>query len=1259
MADKYTPQVEFLVTDKGISSTTKKLGSLSAAMAGLQKQSGNVSAAMAGITPALAKQAANADRLAASTDRVSNATHKASLRTRNYALHIANTTIQSALVNKAFLALTDSMAKAVQQTDLIGNFPSVMGAMGIATDQSSEAMNKLRGYVQGVGGDLTAATSSVSRFAQINKDVKASVAMYAGVNNAIIAGGANAETAAASLEQLVQGYSRGRFEGEEFRSMQTSMNLALNETARALNLPNSQALQAALTEGEVSMNQFMAKLAEVSTGTGPVAQAAMAQMNGIGFAMTMLRNTITNSLTAIYQAVGRQNIAATFGFITQVIQVLASWVVTLINLLMTLFNFISGLFGGPQLKKVEGDTAKVAGNLGNAANNAGDVGKGLDGAGKSAKKLNKQLASFDKMNVLNEKEPAAGGGGGGGGAGGGAGGANMGELGNLDDIFNGLEGKLQKAGLAAKIFAGVLAGLAGLKFAQGIINQIDGIAQSYDKARRGLDRFKAALVGGMDESGEKVDGFAQKLARVPLIIGNGFKGIGKFLKTPLGALLTFITLTTTLYNTNKEFKKGFDAVWLPAIETLKEAGKIILGGVVWGLEKIVEGLIAIGLPLDWLLPKIKELAEMDMETLGQAFSGVALIIGGVLGVKLAWAITQFIILGTTAVVSAFRSGAAWVVETAKMLANIVAFVAQGILQFVRLGVAATAPAVKTAIAWAIQMAKVIAQFVATAVSAGVQSAITAGLWVAAALRPAVAWTIQMAKVIAQFVATAVSAGVQSAIVAGLWIGSAARSATAWVIQTGKVIAQFVVVAVSAGVQTGIIAGLWIGAAVRAGAAWVGQMARVAASMAVTAGQFLLHIARMAAGLAVQAVSMAASWMIAMGPIGWIIAAVAGLAILIIANWDTVKQWLATFWEWIQIAASWAWDGIKAVFSNVGGWFKNKFKEGWDNITNTFNNMGGWFGDRWTAVKGKLTEADTWLGNRFKQGWNNVKTAWNDAPTWFGTSWGEIKGKFSPAGDWFKDKFQGAWNNVKNAWKGAPGFFSTAWGEIKKVFSDPAGYFRGKFQSAWNAMTNIWGKVKGYFNNRWNDIKSSLSSDKAKTLGRNIVEGLWNGINNMVGWVKGKIQNFGSNVLQGLKDFFKIKSPSRVMRDEVGKMLGLGLADGLTDSTREAVSAAEDTANSVVNAFSGMYDSMGKLESDFNINGSVNTVIGSVDKIDTNDYTPHDSTVDWANKLINGSGSNDSRPIQVVVQIGEDQVADKIVDLINDKTQMSGRSVIRV
>ena len=66
------------------------------------------------------------------------------------------------------------------------------------------------------------------------------------------------------------------------------------------------------------------------------------------------------------------------------------------------------------------------------------------------------------------------------------------------------------------------------------------------------------------------------------------------------------------------------------------------------------------------------------------------------------------------------------------------------------------------------------------------------------------------------------------------------------------------------------------------------------------------------------------------------------------------------------------------------------------------------------------------------------------------------------------------------------------------------------------------------------------------VGVNLVKGLWNGISGSYDWIKSKIKGWVGNVMSFIKKLFGIKSPSRLMRDEVGKYLAQGLGVGFDD-----------------------------------------------------------------------------------------------------------------
>lgn len=78
------------------------------------------------------------------------------------------------------------------------------------------------------------------------------------------------------------------------------------------------------------------------------------------------------------------------------------------------------------------------------------------------------------------------------------------------------------------------------------------------------------------------------------------------------------------------------------------------------------------------------------------------------------------------------------------------------------------------------------------------------------------------------------------------------------------------------------------------------------------------------------------------------------------------------------------------------------------------------------------------------------------------------------------------------------------------------------------------------------------------VGKNLVQGLWNGINNAKDWVLDKIKGFGKSVLNGIKSFFGIHSPSTVFRDDIGKNLALGLGEGFSDEMNTVNKEIQDS-----------------------------------------------------------------------------------------------------
>lgn len=77
------------------------------------------------------------------------------------------------------------------------------------------------------------------------------------------------------------------------------------------------------------------------------------------------------------------------------------------------------------------------------------------------------------------------------------------------------------------------------------------------------------------------------------------------------------------------------------------------------------------------------------------------------------------------------------------------------------------------------------------------------------------------------------------------------------------------------------------------------------------------------------------------------------------------------------------------------------------------------------------------------------------------------------------------------------------------------------------------------------------------VGKNIIQGIVNGIKALGSQIKEVLLGLASSAFEGVKDFFGIHSPSRKMRDEIGKYIPEGMALGIKDHADDVIKAMDD------------------------------------------------------------------------------------------------------
>jgi tape measure domain-containing protein len=343
---------------------------------------------------------------------------------------IAAGNIIAKALTAAFRAIANSMSEAVSRLDTLNNFPKVMSNLGIGAEESQKAIDYLAEKLQGLPTTIDSAALAVQRFTSANGNIGASTQMFLALNNAILAGGASMEIQSSALEQISQAYAKNKPDMMEWRTMMMAMPAQLKQIANAMGYATSNDLGEALRSGAVSMNEFMTTIAKLNregyAGFANFEEQARNATGGVQTSIINMKTALVRGLQQIMDAIGQSNIAGFFNVVAGAIGTAANYVAAFIRLVLTAINALRALFGqsaisfGKTSSSASGAASAVSG-IGSAADDATDA---IGGTGAAAKKLQKQLAGFDEMNVLKEPEPSSGGGGGGGGSTG-AGGADL------------------------------------------------------------------------------------------------------------------------------------------------------------------------------------------------------------------------------------------------------------------------------------------------------------------------------------------------------------------------------------------------------------------------------------------------------------------------------------------------------------------------------------------------------------------------------------------------------------------------------------------------------------------------------------------------------------------------------------------------------------------------------------------------------------------------------------------------------------------
>ena len=326
--------------------------------------------------------------------------------------------------------------------------------------------------------------------------------------------------------------------------------------------------------------------------------------------------------------------------------------------------------------------------------------------------------------------------------------------------------------------------------------------------------------------------------------------------------------------------------------------------------------------------------------------------------------------------------------------------------------------------------------------------------------------------------------------------------------------------------------------------------------------------------------------------------------------------------WVALLIMKAYEVGSKFIGAVIEWFSQLPGKIWAFITDTYTKITTWASNMWTKAKELGTKFITTMVDWFKQLpgkiWTFVTDTYNKITTWASNMWTKAKevgtNFLNSIVSFFKQLPGKIWTFISNTYTKITTWASNMWTKAKEVgskfISSVVSFFSQLPGKIWTWLTSTISKVstfvrdmgskaleagKLFMTKLVNEVKKVPA--KMKSIGKDIVRGVWNGIKNMASWFSSQVGSFFKGMVDGVKNRLGIKSPSRVMRDEIGLMMVKGLGIGIEKNDKKAITPMKRMMDDVLDVWGTGTDDLNAK-----VNGMIGGTIGTSVNM-TENYIP--------------------------------------------------------
>lgn len=342
-------------------------------------------------------------------------------------------------------------------------------------------------------------------------------------------------------------------------------------------------------------------------------------------------------------------------------------------------------------------------------------------------------------------------------------------------------------------------------------------------------------------------------------------------------------------------------------------------------------------------------------------------------------------------------------------------------------------------------------------------------------------------------------------------------------------------------------------------------------------------------------------------------------------WQGIVNTAQTIWQGLLPIVTTVWNGIKTVVSTIMQAISDviqtigtAIQAVWTAIWNVVQTVAMTI---WDAIKNFISleiqgiqtviqSVMTIIQTIWQTAWNVIETVvqtiWSIISTTVSTAINAVAGVIRAVTDAIKGDWSGAWNEIENVastiWNGITSIVSTAINGVRSIISSVMNGISSVWSSAWNGIKSVtsgamsmvrsvvsggmsamhsvvssmMSAVQSAFISGWNAARNATANGISRAVsaarsmtgamvsaGRDFVMGFVNGIEGAIWRAASAAARMASAAMHAAKAWFNIGSPSKVMRDQVGKWVPAGLAVGIEQNTDLVENAAKRMAEAAM------------------------------------------------------------------------------------------------